>query len=257
MKKVTLSQIITVLVTVVTITINILANALPLNGLNTGEISDRFDILFVPAGYVFSIWGVIYLGLIAFTIFQALPAQSENELLRKIYPAYWAVSIANVIWLFLWHYEIFAFTWIAMLVLLASLLYTYIQISARRPGLDRNQQLFVRLPFSIYLGWVSVASIANISQVLYYFKWSGWGITPVIWAVMMLTVAVLLGLAMLVRENDVPYTLVLVWALVGIWVSQSDTALVAGAALIGAGVLALASLAMPFFHRAALRSAAL
>jgi len=107
MKRISLSQIITILVTLLTITVNVLANALPLNGQDTGEISDRFDIYFVPAGYVFSIWGLIYLGLIAFTIYQALPSQKDNELIKKIYPAYWIGSLANIVWLFLWHYNIF------------------------------------------------------------------------------------------------------------------------------------------------------
>ena len=173
MKKISISQIITILVTLLTITVNGLANALPLNGQNTGEISDRFDIYFVPAGYVFAIWGLIYLGLIVFTIYQALPAQKDNPLLRKIYPAYWIGNLANAIWIFLWHYEFFALTLVAMITLLASLLYIFIQISNAEPELDRNQRWFVKLPISIYLGWVSVATIANVSQVLFYFGWGG------------------------------------------------------------------------------------
>jgi hypothetical protein len=123
--------------------------------------------------------------------------------------------------------------------------------------LDRSQVLFVRLPFSIYLGWVSVATIANVSQVLFFFDWGGWGIPPAIWAVVMISIAVLLGLLMLARERDFAYSVVLVWALVGISVSQSDTPVVASAALIGAGVLSLAVLATPFLNRPVLRSAAL
>ena len=99
MKKNSLSQIITILVTIITITVNTLANTLPINGQGTGEISDRFDIFFVPAGYVFSIWGLIYLGLIAFTVYQALPNQRDSELLKKIYPAYWVGNLANTAWI--------------------------------------------------------------------------------------------------------------------------------------------------------------
>ena len=189
MKKISISQIVTILVTLLTITVNILANALPLNGLDTGEISDRFDIYFVPAGYVFSIWGLIYLGLIAFSIYQVLPSQKDDKLLKKIYPAYWIGSLANVTWLFLWHYEVFSLTLIAMLALLASLLYIYLQISNASSNLDRNQKWFVKLPFSIYLGWISVATIANVTQVLFYFEWGGWGISPAVWAVIMLVVS--------------------------------------------------------------------
>jgi len=240
MKKITINQIITIIVTIITITVNGLANALPLNGQGTGEISDRFDTYFVPAGYVFSIWGLIYLGLIAFTVYQASPAQKDDELLKKIYPAYWIGNIANVIWIFLWHYEIFALTLVAMLTLLVSMLYIYIQISKTGSDLDRNQIWFVKLPVSIYLGWISVATIANFTQVLYYFEWGGWGIPPGIWAVIMLAIASILGLLMLWREKDIPYVLVLVWAFIGISNSQADTTLVANAAWFASVILVLA-----------------
>ena len=243
MKKVSISQIVTILVTLLTIAVNFLATALPLNGQETGEISDRFDIYFVPAGYVFSIWGLIYLGLIAFTIYQALPNQKDNPLLQKIYPAYWIGSLANIVWLFLWHYNVFSITFIAMLIILASLIYIYLQISKAGLEANRIQKWLVKLPFSIYLGWISVATVANISQVLFYFEWGGWGIAPTIWAVIMLAVATLLGLLMLWREMDVPYTLVLVWAFIGIANSQADTALVANAARIASVILILAIIA--------------
>lgn len=249
MKKISISQIITILVTLFTITMNVLANALPLNGQDTGEISDRFDIYFVPAGYVFSIWGLIYLGLIAFTIYQALPSQKENELLKRIYPAYWIGSLANVLWLFLWHYNVFSLTLVAMLTLLASLLYIYIQIATVKSDFDRNQNWLVKLPFSIYLGWISVATIANVTQVLYYFEWGGWGISPAIWAVIMLAVATVLGLLMLWREWDGAYALVLVWAFIGIANSQAETALVANTAWVASAILVIALILVFFLKR--------
>jgi len=240
MKRISINQIVTILVTLLTITVNVLANALPLNGQDTGEISDRFDIYFVPAGYVFSIWALIYLGLIAFTVYQALPAQKDNPLLKKIYPAYWIGSLANILWLFQWHYNIFSLTLVAMLTILASLIYIYVQISKASSDLNRNQKWFVRLPFSIYLGWISVATIANVTQVLFFFEWGGWGISPAVWAVIMLAIATILGMLMLWRENDVAYVLVLVWAFIGISNSQADTALVANAAWFTSSLLILA-----------------
>lgn len=248
MKQITPKQIITILVTVFTITVNGLANALPLNGQGTGEISDRFDIYFVPAGYVFSIWGLIYLGLVAFTVYQALPAQRNDPLLQKIYPAYWVGNLANIGWLFLWHYEVFSLTLGAMFTILASLLYIYTQISKKGIALDGNRKWFVKLPFSIYLGWISVATIANASQVLFFFNWGGWGIPPVAWAVIMLTIATALGCLMLWREKDIPYVLVLVWAFVGIAISQADTALVANTAWVTSILLVLAVL-VAFFQK--------
>jgi hypothetical protein len=249
MKKINISQIITILVTLLTITVNVLANALPLNGQDTGEISDRFDIYFVPAGYVFSIWGLIYLGLIAFTIYQALPAQRDNPLLKKIYPAYWIGSLANITWLFLWHYNIFSLTLVAMLAILASLLYIYMQISRGGADLNLNQKWLVKLPFSIYLGWISVATIANVTQVLFFFEWGGWGISAAVWAVIMLVIATILGLLMMWRENDIAYVLVLVWAFIGISNSQADTALVANTAWFASILLVIAMIFVFFIRR--------
>lgn len=113
-----LRQVLVIIAAFATIIFNIAANALPLNGLNTGELSDRFQIFFVPAGYVFSIWGLIYLGLIAYAIYQLLPAQRENPRLRSIGYLFILSCLANIAWLFLWHYEVFEFTLIAMGVLL-------------------------------------------------------------------------------------------------------------------------------------------
>ena len=121
MKRDTLRQIITVIAVLATIVVNALANILPFNGQETGAISDRFAIYFVPAGYVFSIWGLIYLGLIAYAIFQALPAQRENPRLRSIGGLFALASVANIVWIFLWHYEVFPATLAVMLVLLGSL----------------------------------------------------------------------------------------------------------------------------------------
>jgi hypothetical protein len=219
MSKITLKQVLTILSTVVVITLNVLANALPLNGQNTGEISDRFDIFFVPAGYVFSIWGLIYLGLLFYTIYQALPGQRENPVLNKIAPYYWISSLANTAWIFLWHYEVFSITLIAMLAILITLILIYINLNETKGSL----KWLVRLPFSIYLGWISVATIANVSQLLFTLSWSGFGIHPATWAIIMIGVASLLGLIMSWRESDPFYNFVLVWAFIGISVSQADT----------------------------------
>jgi hypothetical protein len=235
MNRIKISQIITILATMITITVNGLANALPINGLETGEISDRFEIFFVPAGYVFSVWGLIYLGLIIYTVYQALPSQRENDILAAIAPVYWVSSLANTIWIFLWHYEVFSLTLVAMLALLVSLIVIYLKLR----NLSGQEKWLVRLPFSIYLGWISVATVANFSQFLYFFNWNGFGIEGAFWAVIMLGVATVLGLLMAFRENDPFYVLVLIWAFAGIAVSQADTALVVNAAWAGVIVLAV------------------
>jgi hypothetical protein len=250
MKSISIRQIITILATVITITVNTLASTLPLNGQDTGEISDRFNILFVPSGYVFSIWGIIYLGLILYTIYQALPSQRDNAFINTIAPYYWLSSLANSVWIFLWHYEFFLFTWIAMLILLGSLILIYTSLAKNRPQMSKQQKGLVALPFSIYLGWITVATVANITQVLYFINWSGWGVSPQAWAVIMIVVATILGILMLWREKDIAYALVLIWAFIGIAVKQADFTLVATIAWITTVILALFSIITPSLKKA-------
>jgi len=238
MKKFTWFQIVNVLLVLATIVINVLANALPLNGLNTGEISDRFDILFVPAGYVFSIWGLIYIGLIAFAIYQALPAQRDNARIEAITPAFVAASLSNIVWIFLWHYEKFILTIFAMLVLLISLISIYLTLRKGKKPI-KAEWWCVFLPFSIYLGWVSVATIANATQWLYALNWTGWGISGAVWAIILLVIGTLLAAVMRLQKNDVAYGLVLVWSFVGIGIAQAATPLVANAAYLFAVVILL------------------
>ncbi len=232
------TRLLTILFTLATIAVNGLANALPFNGQTTAEISNRFPIFFVPAGYVFSIWGLIYLGLLAFAVYQALPSQRKTKLLDDIAPLYWLASIANAVWIFLWHYEYFTLTIFVMVVLLLSLIAIYRRLrAAAKP--NAGFRWCVQLPFSIYLGWISVATIANATQVLYFLNWDAFGLSGELWAVIMLIIATLLGLAMLLRERDWAYALVLVWAFAGIAVAQAGSTLVAYSAWILTAATAL------------------
>ena len=121
-------QILVVIALLAMIAVNIMANALPINGQNTGEISDRFEVFFVPAGYVFSIWGLIYLGLLAYAVYQVLPAQAENPDLRSIGYLFVLSCVANIAWIFLWHYNLVALSVIAMLSLLGLLIVIYLRL---------------------------------------------------------------------------------------------------------------------------------
>jgi len=226
----------------ITISVNGLANALPLNGLNTGEISDRFKVFFVPAGYVFSIWGIIYLGLIAFGIFQILPSQKDNARLDRIGGWFIMSCFANIIWLFLWHYEQFPLTLLAMVVLLISLIMVYLKLGIGKEKVSVTEQWFVRIPFSIYLGWVSVATVANVTSLLYYLKWGGFGLNPQLWAVIMLVVAVVLAFLMSLSRYDMAYPAVFIWAFIGIAIKQSSAPLVATSAFVAAGLALVALL---------------
>lgn len=244
----TLRQVLVLVAALMTIVFNIAANILPLNDLNTGEISDRFEIFFVPAGYVFSIWGLIYLGLLAYAIYQVLPDQRDNPRLRSIGYIFVLSCAANIAWLFLWHYEVFEFTLIAMLVLLVTLIAIYLRLDIGRSEVSTAEKWAVHIPFSIYLGWITVATIANTTQLLYYLGWNGWGISAATWAVIILAAGVVISVLMTLTRADIAYSLVLVWAYIGIAVKHSSTPLVAISALIGAGII-LVVLIIVMFRR--------
>jgi hypothetical protein len=239
MNRDTARQIAVIVALVLMIAINVLANVLPLNGLDTGEISDRFDIFFVPAGYVFSIWGIIYIALAAYAVYQAVPARRENPRLRAIGYLFVLSSLANVVWLFLWHYEVFNFTLVAMLALLVLLILIYLRLDIGRAEVPSGERWLVHVPFSIYLGWITVATIANVTQLLFYLNWGGWGIAPEVWAVIMLVVATGVAAAMAFVRGDVAYNLVLVWAFVGIAIEHATTSLVTTAAWVAAAAVAV------------------
>ena len=239
MNKDIIRQMSVVVALIITIVVNVMSNALPFNGLTAPEIADSFEVYFVPAGYVFSIWSVIYLGLIAYAIFQLLPAQRENPRLRQT--GWWFVlsSAANSIWLFLWHYGYFALSVVAMLTLLISLIVIYQRLGIGRQAVPSRERWLVHLPFSIYLGWVTVATIANITAFLDFVNWNGFGISPEIWTFIMLVVATGVAGLMAYDRQDIAYLLVLVWAFIGIGVEQSDTPQVANAAYLAAAIVAI------------------
>ena len=244
-----LRQLAVILTVLATLVVNVLANALPLNGLNTGQISDRFKVYFVPAGYVFSIWGLIYLGLIAFAVFQALPSQRENPRLRA---AGWWIALgglANSAWIFLWHYEQFPLTLVAMLVLLGTLIITYLRLGIGRASVPAAETWAARLPFSIYLGWITVATVANVTDVLDYLKWDRFGIAPEIWMGIVLAAVLVISALVNFTRRDVAYTAVILWALAGIAVKFSGVAAVAIPTWIVFGLVALTLIAALFVRR--------
>lgn len=224
---------------IVTVVVNGLANALPINGQQTGEISNRFDVLFVPANYVFAIWGLIYLGLAAFVVYQALPAQQNSRRLQRIGWLFALSNIANALWILLWHYEYFALTVLVMLGLLFSLITIYLRLEIGRTRVVGAERWFVDAPFSLYLGWITVATIANVTSYLEFAQWGGWGISPVAWTVLLLIVGVGLAAAMTFRHRDVVYLAVLVWAFAGIAVKQSEVATVSGSAAAAAIIVTI------------------
>jgi translocator protein len=208
--------ILNILATIIVVAVNALANILPINGQTTGEISNKLEVLFTPAGYVFGIWGFIYFLLFIWSFMQ-FPASRRNlPIYQKATPLYLLSSALNISWILLWHYEFFLLTVMVMLGLLLTLIALYHTIKNERPS------FWEIVPFSVYLGWISVATIANISYYLKYIDWDGFGLSDVAWTIIMLVVAAILAVAFLRKNEDPVYSLVFVWALIGIGVKNAE-----------------------------------
>jgi translocator protein len=200
--------------------VNGMANALPINGRNTGEISNMYPVLFTPAGYVFSIWGAIYLFLIGFIIYQALPGQASNPLLGRIGSLFVFTCVFNSAWIFAWHYDWINLSVVIMMALLVTLILIYLRLESSGKPAKPGDKWLIKVPFSVYLAWICVATIANISIALYKAGWNGWQLGSVTWTIIMIVIATLLSIYFIEQKTDIPFGLVFIWALIGIGVRQ-------------------------------------
>ncbi|GAB4280534.1 MAG: hypothetical protein Kow0080_33510 [Candidatus Promineifilaceae bacterium] len=223
------------------IVVNFLSNSLPLNGRTPEQISNSLPSAFTPAPYTFSIWGLIYLALTGFIIYQVLPAQRERPFQQQIGWWFVASGVANIGWIFSWHYSFYALSILFMAAILVSLsvIYTRLQIGCSGQAANWREWLFVHLPFSLYLGWITVATIANVASVAPALGWDGFGIAPAVWAAMMMGAAVVIAGLLLWNRRDFAYAGVLVWALFGIRAAQADEPLVANTAVIAAALIVI------------------
>jgi benzodiazapine receptor len=228
-----------ILAYIVVVIVNSLAGALGINGLQTGAISNKYATLIAPAGYVFSIWFVIYLLLLGYVVYQFSDKRRESRFHDKIGYIFIVSCIINICWLLLWHYEMITASVILMLGLLLSLITIYTRLGVGVENVQRSEMLFVHLPFSVYLGWITVATIADIASALVSLGQTELVLGAVNWTILMIVVAVLITGIMLWKRKDVAYAAVLIWALVGIYVKQSNLVTVAYTAIIGAAVIAL------------------
>jgi hypothetical protein len=206
---------------VATVAVNAMANALPINGKTTGELSDLYPNLFVPAGLTFSIWGIIYLLLAVFSIYQIVALNRNSaDFLQRIGPLFIVASAANIGWIYLWHYQRVPASLVLMLVLLASLLGIYLRLGIGVRTVSWSHRLLIHLPFSVYLGWITVATVANATAVLVHVGWNRFGASQELWTVVVLIVAALITLAVLFTRNDLFYALVILWAFFGILIKR-------------------------------------
>jgi hypothetical protein len=238
--KAVLLQSLNVVVFAVTVIVNGLASSRGLNGVTTAEVSDLYFTLVTPAGYVFAIWGVIYTLLLLFVVFQALPSQREKPFLEQINVLFVLSGVFNIVWLFLWHYDQIVLSVALMFSLLATLIAIYTRLGIGKFSVTLKERVFVHLPFSVYLGWITVASIANVSSALVSVGWDGFGLANETWAVLVIAVAMLITLVVIVTRKDIAYSLVLVWALIGIAVNQSSYQNIVTAATASAIIIIVA-----------------
>jgi translocator protein len=218
------------------IVMNILANALPFFGRGTGEVSALYPTLVTPAGYVFAIWGLIYIALIAYSVGQFLKPLATDPLPDSLAWPLIVSNVANAVWLLLWQSLNIYWTVPVMLVLLASLIIAYRIARKDRPDSPSALERWaVRAPLGLYLGWVSVATIANVSAALYAANWGGLGVPAPWWGIVVLVVGAALAFMGLARERDGVFAGVFVWAFAGIAVATSSSLV-----RMTAGVLALA-----------------
>ncbi|MEI8308145.1 MAG: tryptophan-rich sensory protein [Chloroflexales bacterium] len=209
-----------------TLTVNTLATKLPLNGQTTGELSARFPIKITPPGYVFGIWGVIYSGLLGYGIYQALPAQRENPRLRRIAWPFVLSCAANIGWIFLWHYNRPRLSLGAIVGMLLALITINTRLGKTLQG-PLGEKLLAKLPFSIYLSWVSLATLVNITVVLYDLGWDGFDASEDVWTAALLSLGAGAGVGMGAVRGDVAFSLVQAWAFRGIAEKQADNAIIA------------------------------
>lgn len=200
------------------IVINALANILPINGRGTGEISDAYDNLFAPAGLTFSIWGLIYLLLFAYVIYQLSHYKStktnNNDIFLRVGIVFSISSIFNMIWIFAWHYDHILLSLFMMTGILICLI--IINIFLRRKEFTIVEHILIRLPFTVYLGWITVAAIANVTTYLVGIKWNQLGIAEYVWTIIIVLVGALIGNIAMRFYRSIAYGLVIIWAYAGI-----------------------------------------
>ncbi|MDJ0728757.1 MAG: tryptophan-rich sensory protein [Crocosphaera sp.] len=203
---------------------NVLANIAPINDLTIGEISNTFfgDVLITPASYAFAIWGLIYLGLISLGIYQALPNNRNDPYLQKT--GYYLVmsSVAQIVWVFLFLSRFFVLSTLAMVAILIPLILLYLELNISLKSLPKQDKWLVNFPISVYFGWITVATIVNVALALSWIKWNGFGLSDMVWTIIMITIAAIIGILIRIKRQDKVYSGVFIWALVAITIRHLD-----------------------------------
>jgi hypothetical protein len=235
-----------------TVVVNALATTLPINNKTTGELSDLYPNLFTPAGLTFAIWGLIYVLLAVFVVYQLIPSVRRDA--QKVYFVqriglwFFISCLANIGWIYAWHYEMVSLSLALMLLLFGSLLAIYLRLNTGKSEAPKTEKYLVHLPFSVYLGWITIATIANATALLVNINWNAWGLGEQFWAAAVIIVGIAIAISVLFTRKDIFYCLVVDWALLGILLKRlSVTTLpdesvvvvtIVGLALLTSGVIA-------------------
>lgn len=235
-------QVAVVVAFVAMIAMNALANTLPLFGRTTGAVSSNYPSLFTPAPYTFSVWGLIYLALGAFVVYQALGRSRDDPMLSKLRPLFVLSCLFNIGWLVAWHALAIPVSEVLMIGLLLTLIALYRRAEAWRGEVAASRRWFVHAPLSLYLGWITVATVANTSIFLLDLGFDGGGAAIAI-TVAVIAVAAALGLLGIWRRRDGVYALVIAWGLGGVAAARAgEVTVITGVALACVAVLAIAGI---------------
>ncbi|MBK8134432.1 MAG: tryptophan-rich sensory protein [Chloroflexi bacterium] len=226
------------------IAFNAISQALPLNGQTSAMIANRYpDMLYFPANYAFSIWGIIYTFLTVFIVYQALPSQRENPVFKRIGYLFVVSSAFNIAWLTCFHFNAFPLSMVMMILLLGTLLTIYIRLGIGAEPVSRAVKWCVHIPFSLYIGWITAATITNAGYVLVDAGWNGFGVDAQTWAIIMLVVTGVVALGMVYFRRDIAYGAVIVWAVTAIASRHADVTAVQTVAL-GVSAITVAAVAI-------------
>lgn len=222
-KNITFVKVLTVITFFIMIAVNVLANTLPINGVTTGEVSNKYKNLFAPASITFAIWSVIYILLTGYTLyqlgfFQKNQIRNKEALFQKVGIYFSISSIANALWILCWHYDAIPSSMILMFVILICLITIVLEI--KKDDLSPKDKLFIKLPFSVYFGWITIATIANATTLLVSLGWDGFGISEEVWTAIIIVIGLAIAVTTILKNKDIAYGLTIIWAYIGILIKH-------------------------------------
>lgn len=242
MKRIYVLQGLVIVGVVLTLFVNYLATAGVLNGVTPPEISDALLTKFTPANYAFAIWSIIYTFVIWFAIYQALPSQRDNPKLEGVRELFIASCVLNILWTFAWHYEFYVLSLVFMVGILLTMIGIYMRAGIGKPAASWGERLWVHLPFSLYLAWIAVATIANAASLLVYYDLSAFGINDSLWSAIMILIAAIIGAVVLWKRANAAYAAVYVWAVIAITVRYANDTPIKFAAYAGIVIVVAAAI---------------